>query len=401
MQRHSSHRRQRGLSLVELLVATVISLLGVLIIFQVFAVNEDVRRTTTSGSDEQTSGLMALMSLERELRHAGFGINDFAKTAPRSILGCKMRMYDAARTPSTVPDFPLAPVEILSNNGTTPDVIRVIYGGSKHTSTGVQVFEVKTPTDPVKLEYRFGFDPGDVVVIGEEGSPCTLLEVTNEADGSTDLDHGIGAYTFKSGNDTSSKVPRFNDPAGLPQIYTYPLAKVLNLGPFPVYAEMTVRNAEGNPRDNNQLVAQNLWGEMPSPQPVAEQIVHLKAEYGMDDGKDNGTVSRGVYLPDDNLVDNFTGVSPDPDKPEEWRRIRSVRLAIVSRSLTPDRPPCSATPAYSGALNDDTYPVRWARGPDAPMGRPIDVQTTADWQCYRYRVYETTVPLRNMLWRQQ
>ena len=78
-----------------------------------------------------------------------------------------------------------------------------------------------------------------------------------------------------------------------------------------------------------------------------------------------------------------------------------LRVAIVSRSLTPDREPCNAPPAYSADLNSDTYPVRWARGPDAPLGRPIDVRTTADWQCYRYRVYETTVPLRNMLWRQE
>ena len=131
MRRHSLHRFQRGMSLVELLVATVISLLGVLIIFQVFAVNEDVRRATTSGSDEQTSGLMALMTLERDLRHAGFGINDFA------LVGCNMKSYDAMRTPSSVPDFPLTPVEIVSNAGTTPDVIRVIYGGSKQTTAAV------------------------------------------------------------------------------------------------------------------------------------------------------------------------------------------------------------------------------------------------------------------------
>ena len=161
MRRHTLHRPQAGMSLVELLVATVISLLGVLIIFQVFAVNEDVRRATTSGSDEQTSGLLALMTLERDLRHAGFGINDFG------LVGCNMRTYDTARTPTAVPDFPLAPVEIVSNAGTVPDVIRVIYGGSKHTTAAVQFLDMKTLTDPVELIYRFGFDPGDVVVVGQ------------------------------------------------------------------------------------------------------------------------------------------------------------------------------------------------------------------------------------------
>jgi hypothetical protein len=28
------------------------------------------------------------------------------------------------------------------------------------------------------------------------------------------------------------------------------------------------------------------------------------------------------------------------------------------------------------------------------------VRNTANWQCFKYRVYETTVPLRNVLWRQ-
>ena len=70
------HRRVRGLSIVELMVAMVLSLVGTIVIFQVYAVNEDVRRTTIAGSDEQTSGMVALMLLERELRHAGYGLND-------------------------------------------------------------------------------------------------------------------------------------------------------------------------------------------------------------------------------------------------------------------------------------------------------------------------------------
>jgi type IV pilus assembly protein PilW len=354
MRRHTLHRPQRGMSLVELLVATVISLLGVLIIFQVFAVNEGVRRTTTSGSDEQTSGLMALMTFERNLRHAGFGINDF------DLVGCNMRTYDAERTPNAVPDYPLAPVQIVSNAGTVPDVVRVIYGGSKHTTAAVQFLDLKTIADPVELIYRFGFDPGDVVVVGEKGSNCTLMEVTNPqaATGDVNLEHSISSYSFKNGSSTTTKVPRFNDPAGFPQTYKYPLAKALNLGPFPVYAEITVRNAEVNPRDNNQLVMQNLWGEAAQPEPVAEQIVQLKAEYGMDDKNNNGTVARAVYNENDNLVDNFTPNGPDPTKPEQWAQVRSVRVAIVSRSLTPDKPPCNATPAFSADVNDDTYPMR-------------------------------------------
>jgi type IV pilus assembly protein PilW len=131
---------------------------------------------------------------------------------------------------------------------------------------------------------------------------------------------------------------------------------------------------------------------------VAEQIVQLKAEYGMDDGKNNGTITRGSYTADDNIVDNYTNVNPA--NATDWQRVRSVRVAIVSRSQVAERPnagnACDATPDWGTAQ----YPVRWARGPDSPNGRLIDVRTAPNWRCFKYKVYETTVPLRNMLWRQ-
>src|SRR2546422_437658 len=66
----------RGFSMVELMVAMVISLIGVIIIFQVFEASEGVRRTTTSGGDAQQNGAVALYLMERDLRNSGMGIND-------------------------------------------------------------------------------------------------------------------------------------------------------------------------------------------------------------------------------------------------------------------------------------------------------------------------------------
>ena len=58
-------------------------------------------------------------------------------------------------------------MQIVSNAGTTPDVIRVIYGGSKQTTAAVQLGSaMDTATDPVTLVSRFGFDPGDMIVVG-------------------------------------------------------------------------------------------------------------------------------------------------------------------------------------------------------------------------------------------
>jgi type IV pilus assembly protein PilW len=161
----------------------------------------------------------------------------------------------------------------------------------------------------------------------------------------------------------------------------------------------------------------NLWAQTANPLPVADQIVQLKAEYGIDDGVSNNTVPPRVFSPDDNIIDKFTPTSPPdvapvppatgtmPDQ-QAWQRIKVIRFAVVSRSINPVEPtggkgtPCDATPNFDPSLTANQYPVRWARGPDAPLGRPIDVRSSADWQCYKYKVYETTVPLRNVLWRQ-
>jgi type IV pilus assembly protein PilW len=398
---------QAGMSLVELMVASVIALLGVIVIFQVYATNEGVRRSSTSGSDEQISGLIALSLLEREIKTAGYGIND------NDILGCAMRVYDNQRTPNIQPVYPLAPVYIVPNAGTTPDVIRVIYGQPTLTTASVQLLDMSTTTDTFTLPFRVGFNVGDLVVVGQTGQYCTLAEVTALA-GPNDLGHVVGTVSVG----TTTRLIRFNDPTGTPYVYKYPQAKILNLGAlptvgaWPVYNEFSVTNNSAVPGTNNKLNVANLWAQVATANPIADQIVQMKAEYGIDDGIQNGTVPARVYQPDDNIIDKFTNVSPivlSPNPPtnmQQWQRIKAVRLAVVSRSANTIDPTtgkgtaCDATPAFDPSLLTNVYPVRWARGPDAPNGKPIDVSTSADWQCYKYKVYETTVPLRNVLWRQ-
>src|SRR3970040_922928 len=81
--------RSRGFSLVELLVAAAIGIIASLAIFQVFAVFEGQKRTTTSGGEAQTSGTLALFTVERELRQAGYGVNNL------EFLGCQIQGRDS------------------------------------------------------------------------------------------------------------------------------------------------------------------------------------------------------------------------------------------------------------------------------------------------------------------
>ncbi len=386
----SPARLQRGMSMIEMMVAVVISLIGTVVIFQVFQVNESVRRETTNGADTQTSGLVALTTIERDLRTAGFGFNE------NNLIGCTVSMYDVMRAPTDVAPFEFVPVKITSNAGTTPDVLQVTFGSVSSAPAKVELeapITAAASDAPMNPNHTYGFTSGDVVLVWESGQRCSVMEITKVT--AENLEHDPGTYlnTLTGQNETA----RFNKPGGNGIAYGAPTqGAISNIGQNPTLNEYTVRNDNpGNPSENYQFTVNNLFVESPAVRPIAEQIVHFKAEYGMDDGLPNGTVPPRDVAANDGIVDGFTA-----NTPVKWNQVIAVRLAIVTRSMQPERPDpgtgiCNVTPDWG----DPLYPIVWARGPDSPDGRPIDVRTEGNWRCYRYRVFETTVPLRNLLWK--
>src|SRR3954463_5560632 len=102
-------RLQAGMSMVELMVAMVIALIGTIVMFQVFEVSEGIKRTTTGGGDSQQNGVVALYVMENDLRQAGMGFSDTA------FAGCNVLAYDAP--PSGTPrnfNMTLVPVAITA-----------------------------------------------------------------------------------------------------------------------------------------------------------------------------------------------------------------------------------------------------------------------------------------------
>jgi type IV pilus assembly protein PilW len=95
MQAIRARRYAAGMSMVELMVAMAIALIGTIIIFQVFEVSEGIRRTTTSGGDAQQNGVIGLYVVENDLRNAGMGFND------TSYAGCNATAFDNLRAPQS------------------------------------------------------------------------------------------------------------------------------------------------------------------------------------------------------------------------------------------------------------------------------------------------------------
>src|ERR1700737_3814847 len=73
------HRLHQGFSLIEIMVGVVIGLIAGLVIYQVFAAAEGIKRNTTSVGDAQQNGLLSSFMLGIELANAGNGIASAAR----------------------------------------------------------------------------------------------------------------------------------------------------------------------------------------------------------------------------------------------------------------------------------------------------------------------------------
>lgn len=355
----------RGLSLVELLVAAAIGIIASLAIFQVFAVFEGQKRTTTSGGEAQTSGTLALYTVERDLRQSGYGFNT------PDLVGCTLQGWDqtagAALTPST-----LVPAFITQGAGSTPgvagspDTLAVAYGNGDALPAPVNVLvgSLGVSDDFIKtVNALYGFQPGDHVVIAEGGKPCTLAQVNQipPATGdNTRLNLQAGTYVSPS---TGATLPtRYNNPAGLGTAYTTN-GKVYNIGLAPTIKVFTVQGG--------QLMSQALGTAAATP--IFDNIVQLQAQYGKDT---NG----------DGVVDAYNETTPATTT--DWAAVLAIRVAVVARSGLYEKDEVS--PATIRLWEDSATPPT-TTGPVWTL--------TADERHYRYKVFQTVIPLRNMLWR--
>jgi type IV pilus assembly protein PilW len=387
------NRRASGFSLVEMMVAMAIGLIGVIIIFQVFETSEGVRRTTASGGDAQQNGAISLYLIERDLRNAGMGFND------TSIAGCNLTGYDNTRTTANFPTapatLPLVPVLITPGaSATLPDQIAVVYGSQGQVAGSTDLIQNMLPapagaTGALRVRNRYGFRVGDLIVVADPTAAlaCSLMQVTSLPAAPDDqlILHDAA---------------RFNPAAGLGISYgnagAITAARVFNMGNLtdannaglPVYNTYSIVNRSLTV--SNQFI---ISAGIPAVNAIADNIVHLRAQYGVDDGAGGGTAGDGK-------VDQYISTPPN------WATVISVRLAVVARSALPEKPAAGA-----GAACDTTTDGTEAGTP--PDLRPtwsggtFDVSASGDpsatspfyWKCYRYRVFETTVPLRNWIWK--
>ncbi len=361
--------RQRGFSLIELLVGVVIGMLTVLVITQVMAVAEGKKRTVSNGSDAQVNGALALFTLQRDISQAGYG----ALENP-DALGCTVNYkYGSA---GTLTSFPLAPVVITDGASGAPDTITVLQANTTNFSAPMLLTGVAKQTDDhFTVGSSFGAVAGNMMISvpnpWSATMPCGMFSITTDASPSTAT---LSATNVPHVNGTGARA--WNQSAVFPTSDTPSSSYLLNMGAM-VLRSYTV-SALGNMTESDLSLTD---GTSPA-QDVYPQIVNLQAMYGKD-ASNTGSVSA---------YDNVT-----PTDNAGWKQVLAIRVAVVARSNQ-----------YEKDIVTSASP-KWDVGPTATIANTVacnngskcltlDVSSVTDWQHYRYKVYDTIVPLRNMFW---
>jgi type IV pilus assembly protein PilW len=369
--------RQYGFTLIEILVGVAIALIGMVMMFQAMAVWDARKRTTAAGSDAQVSGSIGMFSLERDLKLAGYGFGGSA------ALGCAVAAYDSTLTAPGLFGFTMAPVLITDGAGGAPDTLTVLYG-SGTTMSSSQTFSSLTTTS-IRLNTRSGMLVGDLMIAADAGNAvCGLFEVTGNANGDgLSVDIGTAAYTnYVNNQNVTAQTSLGAGPLAVLQ------AKFLNNSGTARFNNTTTKgvgtsgaafNMGTSPKldiwqiANNRLTVTNSLVTPATVAEVAEGVVNLQAEYGVD-ADDDGTIAAGEW----------SALAP------AWAQLRAVRVGLLARSQQFEKTAVtSIAPSWAGG----NFTMTNLDGtPDTNPGTPND------WRRYRYRVYETVIPLRNMLW---
>ncbi len=373
-----------GFSLVELLVSVAVGMLAIVFATRLFVSSEQNKAAAVGGSDSMQNGMLAMFSISNDAGQAGWGLNDTL------LSGCDTTFSDTQGyvlpvvSRGGVDTTPLSPV-VIESGGTASDRITLMAGSAMSGVGSERLRDNYAGAGSVNVATTqpFGFLQDSVVVLAPEpaGGKCAVAQLSDTPPG----------FTL---NFAADGTRRFNR-ATLGNAYGAGQARVYNLGPVATLAFHTWSVANGN----LLLRATDLAGTAATPAAVVDNVVAIKGQYGFDTraasafdpaaGMQVGAWSTTMINADG---DGVTGGAGD------IQRIAAVRLAVIARSKMPEKPDpvtkqCSATTA--------PLTIFAGRSPAtvAASAVTVNVDVIADWRCYRYRVFETIVPLRNAAWR--
>jgi type IV pilus assembly protein PilW len=278
--------------------------------------------------------------MQRDLQMAGFGLPVFNKQNPP--LKCDPTVTVDHDGSGATPVIDMFPIQITDGGGAS-DTIQVRYSVDGAAFRGGVAMKIIGTTSAPEIEVanNLGCNNNDVVLLSA-GSACAMTRVSDN-NLATDNTHITLANATGAANGASlTCLGRWNQ-------FTYTVA-------------------------NNQL--QRNDASVVNASPLVSEIVNIQAQYGISDSAGSNQVTSWV-----------SAIAPwNTPSIANRNRIKAVRVAVVARNGLLEKTNVTAA-----------APVAWADVDGSPAPT-IDLTGDADWQRYRYRVYETIIPLRNMIW---
>lgn len=404
------NRHCKGFSLIEIMVALAIGVLSMVVMLQIFSNSEGQKRTATGGADAQTNGATGLYLVERDVKMAGWGLspNLYLGTQPGPIpaigappaptAGCTtvLSYCDGSATcgggSETGANFSFSAVRIVDGAAGAPDTITVRYFENP-TSDAFQVpssanyIGDNAATSTLSASSNTTCSLGDLVLVSDATVPaaapgtCTILQVTTApvvpvAPANATLIHAASPY-----NNTANWPAAPSAPTSRATVSCFKPA-----ADGPVFKRVFSIDAAQNLVKSDNTVTPTVANEV-----VASGIVDIQAQYGLAaDQTQNVTSWVNASAPWDNpkpLAAVYGTTTAG-----RLQNIKAVRIALLARSAQFEKPNqvsglCTATTAAMVAAWPKWNGVAVFQAPTAP-----------NWACYRYKVFQTLVPLRNIIW---
>ena len=352
---HSLKRRSNGLGLIDLLVGLAIGMVATVVILNTMVMFDARRRSTIGSTDAQINISFAGGWLARELRIAGHGLS------PSTALGCVTHRASVG-TPNA--SFTLVPATIIQGQAGAPDTLTILAAGEQALPSARLIAPYTMGGNQLTLDSTLGVVNGNQLLLYAAGqADCALLSVASIS---------IGAYTVQPtvvSNLLSGRVFATD-------------SSVVNLG------RLRYRRYSIDAKQRLQLdsfdPALGTW--ITSTQ--ADGVVNLQLQYGFDT-RSGAQVSPQVTFWSDILIDaDADGQLGDSG---DWQRLLAIRFAVVVRSVQRREEACDA-PVPTWLAGDAT---------GALVNTDLSLTHIANWRCWRYRVFQTEVLLRNQLWAEQ
>lgn len=434
---------QHGFSLVELMIGLTLGLIAAAAIFASLSAFEKQRRTIGSGADMQQNGLLALYAIEQDTRDAGYGLIDTTSkpgNLPCTTINAYLPTLYASAVPAAPSVWAVAPdastgtasagstfnsSPVIISDGAGPngsdtitihrfgsDTGGIVTGGQAAVLAGNATLQSKSSLQagainagPIAVDTELTFHRNDFILIADSGS-CGLLQVTGSSAGNLntqEVDNPAGTPTATVQSDTyktstSASVINLGQPASSVSGSACPLAtktaggasRVGNQSSDAAFARACSAPIFGSSLyqvdANHDLV---LAKDGAAPTSIASDIVDIQAQYGISDA---GGQAVTCWTDATGTGCNITSGDWSAPVYADVVRIKAIRVAIVARSAKKESCDSAAT-----------NPVTWTTPTTTPTSSnapSIDLSSSvgSDWQCYRYKVYQTIVPLRNVIW---